>query len=281
MNNHDTQISDDMIMRSIHDINAAQTTKELIKVWKRSFHAFGFDFLSYSLFSGFGAHEKTPYRRTFFSNIPVQVQEYYFESHAKPFDPVLKYTFSSMNSLWLSDADKIPYFQEEQPKEFIREALEIVKDGLCVPIIGPNLMKGYLYAGYAHEGGSNRFLFKKGDLKNWQILGLCHRIHARYCKLSIAMQTKIDLTKREMDVLHLVVSGKTNREIGEDLGISINTVNSYLKNLFMKMKTTDRVTTALKAYSMNLITFPQDIPPSQYIEVDSALPLDNTRLQHI
>jgi len=212
-------------------------------------HQLGFDFLSYNLFSGFGAHEKTPYRRTFFSNVPIKVQKHYFESHAKPFDPVLKYTFSTMESLWLSDADKLPYFQEKEPKEFIREALEIVKDGLCVPIVGPNFMKGYMYGGYAHEGDSNRFLFEKGDLKNWQIISLCHLIHARYCKLRIAMQTK--------------------------------TVNSYLKNLFMKMNTTDRVTTALKAYSMNLITFPQDIPPSQYIEVNSALPLDNTRLQHI
>ena len=260
-------------------MNAATSIKELIEVWTKNFHRFGFDFVIYNLFSGFGAHEKKPYQRTHTSNVPVEVQEHYREISADPFDPILKYTFSTMDPLWMSDAAILPYFQEPAPALFLQKAHKYVEDGLSVPMIGQNFMKGYVFAAYKKTDTPRDTLFEKGSLTNWQVKGLCHLLHSRYCKLLISKQIKIELTNREMDVLHLVVAGKTNREIGKALGISVNTVNSYLKNLFMKMNTTDRVTTALKAYSMNLIAAPQDIHPSQHIPVRSTKPADEATLQ--
>ncbi len=43
------------------------------------------------------------------------------------------------------------------------------------------------------------------------------------------------LSPQEKKVLELVVRGKTNREIAEDLGLSDNTVKNYLGNVFEKL----------------------------------------------
>jgi DNA-binding NarL/FixJ family response regulator len=44
-----------------------------------------------------------------------------------------------------------------------------------------------------------------------------------------------ELTSRELDVLNLVVEGKTNNQIGIALGISVKTVEKHLHAIFRKM----------------------------------------------
>jgi len=48
------------------------------------------------------------------------------------------------------------------------------------------------------------------------------------------------LTERELDVLRAVARGKSNKEIGEALGISTNTVQVHLRNIFGKLGVGDR-----------------------------------------
>ena len=49
-----------------------------------------------------------------------------------------------------------------------------------------------------------------------------------------------DLTAREISVLKLVADGRTNRLIGEDLGLSALTVKSHLARISRKLGTGDR-----------------------------------------
>jgi DNA-binding NarL/FixJ family response regulator len=39
------------------------------------------------------------------------------------------------------------------------------------------------------------------------------------------------LTAREIEVLRLIARGKSNREIGDDLGLSVNTVSAHRSNM--------------------------------------------------
>ena len=78
-------------------------------------------------------------------------------------------------------------------------------------------------------------------------------LHVRYCLILKDLQDTVRLTKRETDVLELVVLGKTNPEIGIILNISKNTVASYVKDIFLKLQTSDRVTAALRARALNLV----------------------------
>src|SRR5512143_1928096 len=62
-----------------------------------------------------------------------------------------------------------------------------------------------------------------------------------------------DLTRREMDVLRLVVEAKTNGEIGMLLGISEKTVEKHLDTIFRKLGVASRVEAAVLAVRSDLI----------------------------
>lgn len=75
-------------------------------------------------------------------------------------------------------------------------------------------------------------------------------------KLTQILQNKEDykdFTPREMDVLRLVVEGKTNAEIGLALGISEKTVEKHLEAIFRKMGVASRVEAAVMAVRENYI----------------------------
>ncbi len=62
-----------------------------------------------------------------------------------------------------------------------------------------------------------------------------------------------DLTRRELDVLRLVVEAKTNGEIGMLLGISEKTVEKHLETIFRKLGVASRVEAAVLAVRTDLI----------------------------
>ncbi len=61
------------------------------------------------------------------------------------------------------------------------------------------------------------------------------------------------LTHRELEVLRLVVEGKTNQGIGLNLGISEKTVEKYLEAVFAKLGVTSRVEAAVYAVREGLV----------------------------
>ena len=62
-----------------------------------------------------------------------------------------------------------------------------------------------------------------------------------------------DLTDREIDVLRLVVQGKTNREIGIELYVSPKTVETHVRNILHKIGATNRVEIASYAIRNKLV----------------------------
>lgn len=61
------------------------------------------------------------------------------------------------------------------------------------------------------------------------------------------------LTVRELEVLNLLTSGKTNQAIGMELGISEKTVEKYMDSVFKKLGVTSRVNAAVRAIREGLI----------------------------
>ncbi len=62
------------------------------------------------------------------------------------------------------------------------------------------------------------------------------------------------LTEREVEVLRLVAAGKSNREIGEALVISENTVIRHVSNIFTKAGVSNRVEAASYAARNRLLS---------------------------
>ena len=76
-------------------------------------------------------------------------------------------------------------------------------------------------------------------------------------KMSTWMQTdntdSSDLSDREMEVLRLIVAGKTNQEIGLELGISPRTVEKHVDSVYTKLGVSSRVEAAVSAVRDKLI----------------------------
>jgi len=56
------------------------------------------------------------------------------------------------------------------------------------------------------------------------------------------------LTEREREVLLLIAEGRSNKEIGDELHISIKTVKTHVSNLLMKCELEDRTQLAIYAH---------------------------------
>ncbi|AIQ12114.1 response regulator [Paenibacillus durus] len=62
------------------------------------------------------------------------------------------------------------------------------------------------------------------------------------------------LTEREREVLLLIAEGKSNKDIGEELHISIKTVKTHVSNLLMKCELEDRTQLAIYAHRKGWVT---------------------------
>lgn len=67
-----------------------------------------------------------------------------------------------------------------------------------------------------------------------------------------ALARRYQLTAREVEVLEWVACGKTNRDIGEILGLSPRTVNKHLEHVYVKLGVETRTAAATLAIAMGV-----------------------------
>ncbi len=63
----------------------------------------------------------------------------------------------------------------------------------------------------------------------------------------------IDISQRQLEVLHALSNGSSNQKIAEDLNISEHTVKSHLAKLFKELDVNSRLSCVQKARSLNLL----------------------------
>jgi DNA-binding NarL/FixJ family response regulator len=68
-----------------------------------------------------------------------------------------------------------------------------------------------------------------------------------------AVAAQFDLTEREVEVLQLIATGATNREIAEQLVVSEGTVKNHVSNILSRLGLRDRTQAAIFARENNLL----------------------------
>lgn len=63
----------------------------------------------------------------------------------------------------------------------------------------------------------------------------------------------VDLTNREREVLELIVSGKSNKEIAAHLVVTTHTAKAHVSNIIQKLAVDDRTQVAVKAIQEGLV----------------------------
>jgi two-component system NarL family response regulator len=113
----------------------------------------------------------------------------------------------------------------------------------------------------AIQSGAKSYLMK--DMSKAEIVGAIRAVHAGQEHLPSVIAERLaerrrrpELTLREMEVLQLLVKGRSNKEIASGLSIAEDTVKSHLKTLFTKLGVQDRTAAAVSAIRYGLVPLP-------------------------
>ena len=78
--------------------------------------------------------------------------------------------------------------------------------------------------------------------------------YLRYCELMVLDVDPVPrLSNRELDVLHWMAQGRSNPAIARELGLSHETVDTYIRRLFAKLNVSDRTSAVVKGVSRGLV----------------------------
>lgn len=115
----------------------------------------------------------------------------------------------------------------------------------------------------AMKAGAMGYILKSATME--QILEAIRTVHAgqRWIPAHVGKQLaeragRLHLSARETEILNLVAKGLRNREIGETLCISENTVRNHMLNLLEKLGTTNRTEAIGIALQQGLIRLGDD-----------------------
>lgn len=235
-------IPHDLFLKAIHKFHSAKTVLDLsltngdLIIYKAT---------SYHHLPPIGAHNYDDMGRYWAKGLPDVVLSY-FESPAARNDPIRDHIMGTGRPFWLSDV--IESLDKPSPKSVLRVemTLEQVGEGIVLPLYGPYHERAYTFMSFEQPKAFFDEIFI------WQLQALLQAMHVKYCFIRESLRSQVSLTPRESDVLELITFGKTNPEIAKALGISTNTVTGYVKQTFLKLDVSDRVTAALRARSYHI-----------------------------
>jgi two-component system NarL family response regulator len=136
--------------------------------------------------------------------------------------------------------------------------IEIRKSQPKVRFIVFSVFKGEEDIHRALEAGASGYLFKV--VQGNELIAAIRMVSAGrpYLPLQVAERLRFrhpadQLTARELDVLSGVASGRTNRLIGENLGISEGTVKAHVNKILTKLGAKDRTQAVVFGFERGII----------------------------
>jgi DNA-binding CsgD family transcriptional regulator len=181
------------------------------------------------------------------SNVPQGFEEAFLSVPDQKRDPVMQRVKSfSRPVLWSQstyvDADAADLWDVQAPFGY--------KTGVCVAL---HLRDGkHVVVGIEREHP-----LPKSDVKLVRLLADVQllAVHAQDAALRL-LDTIVDiprLTARELVVLRWLLAGKTNSVIAQIVGLSENTVEFHIKNLFRKLDCPNRHAAVIKARQLGIV----------------------------
>ena len=68
----------------------------------------------------------------------------------------------------------------------------------------------------------------------------------------------LSLTDRERYILRLLAAGRTNREIGAEIGITCGTAKNHVAQILSKLNVTDRTQAAVRAAELGIVEIAEE-----------------------
>jgi two-component system, NarL family, response regulator len=119
------------------------------------------------------------------------------------------------------------------------------------------VLTAYGYPQYAEAAlrlGASGFVLKNGPIED--LLAAIRAAASGAMHFGVRPGQRLALSERELDVVRKVVEGRSNDEIGADLGIAPKTVESHLRRIFERVDVTSRTELATRALREGWLDLP-------------------------
>ena len=126
------------------------------------------------------------------------------------------------------------------------------------------VLTAYGYPQYAEAAlrlGASGFVLKNGPIED--LLGAIRAAAAGGMHFGLRPGQRLALSQRELDVVRLVVEGRSNDEIAAALQIAPKTVESHLRRIFERVDVVSRTELATRALREGWLELPTDEGPLQ------------------
>jgi DNA-binding CsgD family transcriptional regulator len=228
--------------------NAAGSVEALFKVFVDTVKLHGLDRAIFSLSTEHNDIE-VPAQLGLIHNYPRDWMDYYFENGFDRIDPVL---IHASQKVGMFEWKEIPRFLDLRKKQ--RLCLNLgeeagLNNGLGILMRGPRNQT----AGIALATAEKKDAFD-GDLD--LVSAYCQHFYVAFKRLKerpAPAGPNIFLTDRERDILSMVLYGRSDAMIADKLHMSVHTVDSHMRKIFMKLEVNNRTMAVVKALTLGLI----------------------------
>jgi len=228
--------------------NAAGSVEALFKVFVDTVKLHGLDRAIFSLSTEHNDIE-VPAQLGLIHNYPRDWMDYYFENEFDRIDPVL---IHANQKVGMFEWKEIPRFLDLRKKQ--RLCLNLgeeagLHNGLGILMRGPSNQT----AGIALATAEKKDAFD-GDLD--LVSAYCQHFYVAFKRLKerpAPAGSNIFLTEKERDILSMVLYGRSDAMIADKLHMSVHTVDSHMRKIFMKLEVNNRTMAVVKALTLGLI----------------------------
>lgn len=166
------------------------------------------------------------------SNFPDDFFDLWVQDNLIMHDPIVTYAVRNKSAFEWSEA----YIHATRyGRQVMDTGADIgLKEGLVVPVFAPDHPTGMVSLALEER-------LTDPTIKATMEVPIIHAFNRMLDFIELKLMTdKVELTLREIDVLHYVAAGKTNWEVGKVLGISENTVKKIVQKILTKYRTSSR-----------------------------------------
>ncbi len=224
--------------------------KSLVKQFEKDLQSIGFDWFGFRYIPMIGAQD---YKQTGHFFIPARkratvnrniaflfASDDIFETYSEV--PTEKYIHESGRAIWLEDLIKNQEFESEAIRKYFSLVKRDYKNAIATAAFAPGRARGSFFL------VCPEVYHRPNETTMALIEYLTYRFLLKFRELYKRDEGELlnKITPRETDILNLLPHGLSNKEIAQKLKLSPNTVDGYLKTIFIKLDVQDRMGATLR-----------------------------------
>lgn len=236
------------VNKAVKIFNNSDSVKGIVNAVLTAAEGKDFEIIGYHCLPPIGMSDKPGVSFLTFKDFTEQDDILYRQSGCYRHNPFISEPLSKGKGVLWSDIVKTQGLTRRNKKFIEVLSQRFSGEGLAVPVYGPRGQNGVVFFKF------NDANMEIQDNEVTRLQTACQQGHLAICKaLNTNDPGSVKLTPREREILEALVRGYSNAAIAELLGISVHTVNGYLRQLFLKLGTGDRVSTAIRGLALGVV----------------------------